>query len=152
ANVRATQMAFQHNQKTLELGLRMADSLREGVQVLAEAQADWIKSAAGSRGFFRNMKSLALPEEMGVASVERNTDEQPPEAGPDGMLFGAPGVGVIFKQGVTAVMEWMEKRKTARNTSTTPGLQFRDLFDWNGAAKRGQLDQPSTSTEEPAAP
>ena len=32
-NVRATQMAFQHNQNTLELGLRMAETLRDGVEV-----------------------------------------------------------------------------------------------------------------------
>ena len=29
ANVRSTQLAFQHNQRTLEAGLRMADTLRE---------------------------------------------------------------------------------------------------------------------------
>ena len=37
ANVRAMQAAFQHNQRTLEIGLRMTDSLRDGVRVLAEA-------------------------------------------------------------------------------------------------------------------
>jgi len=35
ANVRATQMAFIHNQRTLETGLRMAETLRDSVQVLA---------------------------------------------------------------------------------------------------------------------
>ena len=48
ANVRSTQLAFQHNQRTLEAGLRMADTLREGIQSLAETQADWIKSFIGS--------------------------------------------------------------------------------------------------------
>ena len=61
ANVRATQLAFLHNQKTLELALRTAETLRDGVHVLAEAQADWIKSMASSKGFFRNTPPLALP-------------------------------------------------------------------------------------------
>jgi hypothetical protein len=41
ANVRATQLVFQHNQRTLEAGLRMADTLREGIQTLADTQA-WL--------------------------------------------------------------------------------------------------------------
>lgn len=40
ANVRSTQLAFQHNQRTLEASLRMADTLRDGIQTLAETQAD----------------------------------------------------------------------------------------------------------------
>ncbi|HEX8114709.1 MAG TPA: hypothetical protein VF516_43565 [Kofleriaceae bacterium] len=54
ANVRATQMAFIHNQRTLEIGLRMAETLRDSVQLLASSQADWIKSISSARGFFRN--------------------------------------------------------------------------------------------------
>ena len=49
ANVRATQMAFLHNQRTLELGLRMAETLRDGVQILASSQAEWIKSMSPRR-------------------------------------------------------------------------------------------------------
>lgn len=54
ANIRATQMAYQHNQRTLELGLQMADTLRQGVQVLVEAQAEVMRSMSSARGFFRN--------------------------------------------------------------------------------------------------
>ncbi len=48
------QLSFQHNQRTLELGLQMADTLRAGVQVLAETQADCMKALVGSRHWFRN--------------------------------------------------------------------------------------------------
>src|SRR5690349_20362781 len=74
ANVRATQMAFLHNQKTLELGLRMAETLRDGVRVMAESQSDWIKSLAGARGFFRNMRALPAPE-----TAPSPEDEKPVE-------------------------------------------------------------------------
>jgi hypothetical protein len=60
ANVRATQMAFIHNQRTLETGLRMAETLRDSVQVLATSQADWIKSVSSARGFFRNAAGQQL--------------------------------------------------------------------------------------------
>src|SRR5688572_1942436 len=81
ANVRATQMAFLHNQKTLEIGLRMAETLRDGVQVLASSQADWIKSMASARGFFRNAGQPLAPIEVKHLTVttggsgEENDDD-----------------------------------------------------------------------------
>ncbi|MGH9884617.1 MAG: hypothetical protein ACREBE_03760, partial [bacterium] len=69
ANVRATQMAFIHNQRTLELGLRMAETLRDGVQVLASSQADWIKSVSSARGFFRNTAQPLAPVEVKQLTV-----------------------------------------------------------------------------------
>lgn len=69
ANVRSTQLAFLHNQRTLEAGLRMADTLREGTQALAKTQADWIKSLVTSRGFgFRNS---AMPQLTAIPAPPR---------------------------------------------------------------------------------
>lgn len=48
ANVRAMQLSFHHNERTLETSLRVVDSLRDGVRVLADAQAEWIKSLASN--------------------------------------------------------------------------------------------------------
>jgi hypothetical protein len=75
ANVRATQMAFAHNQRTLELGLRMAETLRDSVQVLASAQADWIKSVSSARGFFRNAGQALAPVEVKQLTVHTGGDE-----------------------------------------------------------------------------
>jgi hypothetical protein len=69
ANVRATQMAFIHNQRTLEIGLRMAETLRDSVQVLAGSQADWIKSISSARGFFRNAGQPLAPVEVKQLTV-----------------------------------------------------------------------------------
>lgn len=69
ANVRATQMAFIHNQRTLEIGLRMAETLRDSVQVLATSQADWIKSISSARGFFRNAGQPLAPVEVKQLTV-----------------------------------------------------------------------------------
>lgn len=148
ANVRATQLAFQHNQKTLELGLRVAETLREGVQALAEAQADWIKSASGSRGFYRNMKHFPPSEDVAPAN-DRDDRDEPAPVTPDWVTMAIPAVGVIVQQGVTAVMEWMDRRKTSNSNAPASGMKLRDLFDWNSAAKRGQLSQSTTEAERP---
>jgi len=84
ANVRAMQMAFIHNQRTLEIGLRMAETLRDGVQVLANAQADWIKSVSSARGFFRNAGPLPAPVEVKQLTVNTGGGEVDNNGGDDG--------------------------------------------------------------------
>jgi hypothetical protein len=79
ANVRATQMAFLHNQRTLELGLRMAETLRDSVQVLASAQSDWIKSVSSARGFFRNTAQPLPPVEVKQLTVQTGGDDDDDE-------------------------------------------------------------------------
>lgn len=83
ANVRATQMAFIHNQRTLELGLRMAETLRDSVQVLAGSQADWIKSISSARGFFRNAGQPLAPVEVKQLTVTtgRGDDDDEDDSG-----------------------------------------------------------------------
>lgn len=84
AQVRATQMAFIHNQRTLELGLRMAETLRDGVQVLANAQADWIKSISSARGFFRNPAQPLAPVEVKQLTVTTGGDDTDDDGGDEG--------------------------------------------------------------------
>jgi hypothetical protein len=67
--VRSTQLAFQHNERTLEMGLRMAETLRDGVQALASSQADWIKSLASARGFFRGSPGSLPPVKVKQLTV-----------------------------------------------------------------------------------
>jgi hypothetical protein len=80
ANVRATQMAFQHNERTLAASLRMADTLRDGIRDLATAQAGWINTLASARGFFRNTAPMAaLPAPAQPANDESQDDESDDE-------------------------------------------------------------------------
>jgi hypothetical protein len=79
ANVRATQMAFIHNQRTLETGLRMAETLRDTVQVLASSQADWIKSISSARGFFRNAAQPMPPVEVKQLTVNNGNNGEADE-------------------------------------------------------------------------
>jgi len=81
ANVRATQMAFIHNQRTLEIGLRMAETLRDSVQVLAGSQADWIKSISSARGFFRNTGQPLAPVEVKQLTVTTGDDDDDDDDG-----------------------------------------------------------------------
>jgi hypothetical protein len=93
ANVRATQMAFIHNQRTLETGLRMAETLRDSVQVLASSQADWIKSISAARGFFRNTGQAMAPVEVKHLTVKTGggNDEDDDEDDDDGDQYADDG-------------------------------------------------------------
>lgn len=96
ANVRATQMAFIHNQRTLEIGLRMAETLRDSVQVLATSQADWIKSISSARGFFRNAGQPLAPVEVKQLTVTTGSgddDENDDAVTDDGHGGGGGGEG-----------------------------------------------------------
>lgn len=96
ANVRATQMAFIHNQRTLEIGLRMAETLRDSVQVLATSQADWIKSISSARGFFRNAGQPLAPVEVKQLTVRTGSgddDENDDAVTDDGHDGGDGGDG-----------------------------------------------------------
>ena len=95
ANVRATQMAFIHNQRTLEIGLRMAETLRDSVQVLATSQADWIKSISSARGFFRNAGQPLAPVEVKQLTVTTGSgdDDENDDAVTDDGHDGGGGEG-----------------------------------------------------------
>lgn len=138
ANVRSTQLAFQHNQRTLEAGLRMADTLREGIQSLAETQADWIKSFIGSRAFLRNSgppQLAALPE--APAQEPEVEEEEAPASGTDRAM--ELGLAVV-----TLINSFMG-RFPAGGPPKQGGSKFdvKSLFDWRHAAKQGDAARSS---------
>jgi hypothetical protein len=149
ANVRSTQLAFQHNQRTLEAGLRMADTLREGIQSLAETQADWIKSFIGSRAFLRNSAApqfTALPEPTPADSEEDYEEEEDvPVSGTDRAM--ELGLAVV-----TLINNFMSQFKGsgAAPKQGAAKLDVRSLFDWQHAAQQGEAARSSVATVENA--
>lgn len=140
ANIRATQLAFQHTQRTLELGLRAAETLREGVQVLVEAQADVMKSMSSARGFFRNAApppQLPPPEpprreaDPKDESDDEDDEQEPPApAQPAWMEAVVPLVVMVTQQIVTMVMSMKS------GNSDGGGFKLKDMLDWSQPAKR----------------
>jgi hypothetical protein len=137
ANVRSTQMAFVHNQKTLELGMRMAETLRDSVRAMADSQADWIKSMASARGFFRNAPLPQLPpppteEKTDDDDEDDESDDLPPPA-PSWVEAVTPIVTVVTQQIIQAVMGFAQKPK---NDETK--FEIGDAFDWRRAAAKAE--------------
>ncbi|MEJ7599239.1 MAG: hypothetical protein WKG01_15140 [Kofleriaceae bacterium] len=148
ANVRSTQMAFQHNAKTLEFGLRMAETLRDGVKVLADAQADWLKGLASSKGFFRHAAAPMLPapgaanDDQEEEQVEDVETEQPPSL----LKQFEPMIAAVVTQVITSLM--------SGSSSGSGGLKetLKDALDWQKAAAKGKaerevIDVPSVTPE-----
>jgi len=147
ANIRATQLAFQHNERTLTASLRMADTLREGVHVLAESQAEWIKSVAGSRGFFRN----AAPAPQLVAAL---ASEAPEDDEDDDEPFERPKDERLIEFGMAAMTLVNNLIETFRGGSKTTGpttsvggqstgFDLRSLLDWRKAAPQSEVSETS---------
>ena len=139
ANVRSTQLAFQHNQRTLEAGLRMADTLREGIQSLAETQADWIKSFIGSRAFLRNSgppQLAALPEAT-APEAEVEVEDEFPASGTDRAM--ELGLAVV-----TLINNFMG-RFPAGGAPKQGGAKFdlKSVFNWRHAAEQGAAARSS---------
>ncbi len=181
ANVRATQMAFLHNQRTLEIGLRMAETLRDSVQVLASAQADWIKSVSSARGFFRSTTQPLPPVEVkqltvhtnGEADDEDDSDEDDGDEAHHDMAsratdasahWSAPFVPLIHsvvQQVGPAVMAWAAKQQAGGSTGASgheggsdaqrPGWEMRDLVDWRYAHQKQAAYREKQAAEKQAA-
>lgn len=136
ANVRATQLAFSHNERTLTASLRMADTLRDGLRDLANAQASWITAIASARGFFRNA-SPALPMPVAqITSEDGETDEQEEEpARSDWVEMAQPLVATITESVVKAFMN-----RGAKNDGTAQDFELRDALDWRRAAKKAEAN------------
>jgi hypothetical protein len=148
ANVRSTQLAFQHNQRTLEAGLRIADTLREGIQSLAETQADWIKSLVASRGFFRNGAMPQLAALPAPAQPEEETDDETEDAPMSG-TDRAMELGLAV---VTLINNFMSSRATTGSAPKQSGTKFdvKSLFDWRHASKQGEEARASLGPAESA--
>jgi hypothetical protein len=119
ANVRATQMAFLHNQRTLELGLRMAETLRDGVRVMAESQADWIKSLSSAKGFFRNARPMMLPETTTTQDEMPDQEREEPEVEEHWVDKLMPHVVPLVQVAVPLLAE----RLTTSTPTATPWLR-----------------------------
>lgn len=135
ANVRATQLAFSHNERTLTASLRMADTLRDGLRDLANAQASWITAIASARGFFRNAPALPMP--ISQASIdghsEDDSDDEGEPARPDWVEMAQPLVATITDSVVKAIMN-----RGAKNDGNAQGFELRDALDWRRAAKKAE--------------
>jgi hypothetical protein len=138
ANVRATQMAFLHNQKTLEMGLRMAETLRDGVRVMAESQADWIKAMAGARGFFRNAAPPQLPPPPAPPAndddEEDDDDDDEPAPPPTWVDQVAPMIGPLVNSLVQSFMNRPKDAPSGRAPKVK--LEAADVLDWRRIAAK----------------
>lgn len=133
ANVRATQLAFSHNERTLTASLRMADTLRDGLRDLANAQASWITAIASARGFFRNA-SPALPMPTApLSSDDEGEAEDDEPAQPAWVEMAQPLVATITESVVKAIMN-----RGAKNDGQ--GFELRDALDWRRAAKKAEAN------------
>ncbi len=162
ANVRSTQLAFQHHERTLTASLRMAETLRDGVQVLADANADILKSFASARGFLRNAaapQQLALPPPKASESDD-DDDVDEDEAPPQDDRLMAFGLAAM-----TLVNNLMETFKGAKTTAEAPGthgqekpaFDFMKYLDWRRAAPKPSVEparamQPKIDANEPIPP
>jgi hypothetical protein len=143
ANVRATQMAFIHNQRTLETGLRMAETLRDSVQVLATSQADWIKSVSSSRGFFRNAAPPMAPVEVKQLTVNTGRGEDDgdddDEDGGDEHADGGPSDQGDGGGGGGATPHWSEQFMPLIQhviTQVMPAINAWSARQWGDAVAR----------------
>ena len=133
ANVRATQLAFTHNERTLSASLRMADTLRDGLRDLANAQASWITAIASARGFFRNA-ATALPMPVAQESTEDEEADDDEPAPPSWVEMAQPLVATITDSVVKAIMN-----RGTKNDGTKQGFDIRDALDWRRAAKKAEV-------------
>lgn len=139
ANVRATQLAFTHNERTLTASLRMADTLRDGLRDLANAQASWITAIASARGFFRNASpALAMPLAQTSSDEEADEDEDVPGR-PDWVEMAQPLVATITESVVKAIVSRGAKNDGAKNDGGH-GFELRDALDWRRAAKKAEAN------------
>jgi hypothetical protein len=179
ANVRATQMAFVHNERTLAIGMRMAETLREGVQTLTEAQSEWIKAIASTRGFFRNTPPLQLapPAEPSSKRDDEDEDEDKDKGkadeAPQAPTAAAPADWLALVPTLAPLAEKLLEMLTGllKKPGATPGpklaadpdakldpdekLDMADFLDWRRAyrkSKAGRAEaQRAAAAEEPTA-
>lgn len=164
ANIRATQMAYQHNQRTLELGLQMADTLRQGVQVLVEAQAEVMKSMSSARGFFRNAAPPVMltapppPPEPARRRSEREDESDEEDEEEEEYDEPAPQQSAWMEnlQPVIATVaaEIMKALLGSKGSggSGGGGLKLQELLDWRRAALGAGAEAGGKSDDAPPAP
>jgi hypothetical protein len=162
ANVRATQLAFAHNERTLTASLRMADTLRDGIRDLASAQATWINTLASARGFFRNAPPPLPPAPTDDEEDEDEDDDTEDLEGktlPTWIDNIKPLVDTAATSATNAVMDWSMKAGSKLSSLLKPnaaaapssvdaeagaqgeraqGFEVGDLLDLRRAANKGK--------------
>lgn len=161
ANIRAMSASFQHNERTLAVGMRMAETLRDGVRVLADAQAEWIKSLTGAKGYLRNAAiapPMALPPAPMPPSNDHDDDDGDDESDDDDddrPPFWADSLAQTASQVVPPLVVYFTRRNAAPAASpsngagsgTPPAAQssaggvmdfLRDTLDLRRAAAKGK--------------
>lgn len=130
----------------------MAETLRDGVRVLADANADMLKSVASARGFLRNAQPLALPLPATVnpANDEQDDEEADDEEPEDDTLKA------FALEAMTLANNLIDTFKKSKSTPAgsadgngraKPGFDLKSIFDWRRAKP-----QPSPVTENSGAP
>ena len=175
ANVRATQLAFAHNERTLMASLRMADTLRDGIRDLASAQASWINALASARGFFRNAQPIVqasppakVSEEEGDGQGEEEDEEYEEEANTAAtniydvlMPFAEHAAPMLpmLAGNVLAPKQADDATPPAAPTTAEAELaskpfEARELIDLNYAAEKGRAKRAAKAraTQPPAPP
>ena len=153
ANVRATQMAFQHNERTLAASLRMADTLRDGIRDLATAQAGWINTLASARGFFRNAGVAALPPARTTLETDDEEEDDDGEvempAGGDWKAMLEPLVGIAVERAVTTFMGMKAKAPPSSSSVeiVRPPLTLAGVLDWRKVEPKHE--RPVSEATEP---
>jgi hypothetical protein len=173
AHIRAMSASFQHNERTLTAALRATDSLREGVRVLADAQADWIKSIAGAKGYLRNAAAAAPPAHLPapppsvqVAPDEDDEDDEEDEEEDEPPFWGDSLAKTASEVVPPLVMYFMQKKSSdaAGASGAAPaesggggGIMdmVGDALNWTRAhekakAKRAKDASPAAASEAPA--
>jgi hypothetical protein len=174
ANIRAMSASFQHNERQLVTSQRMAETLREGVRVLADAQADWIKSLTSAKGYLRNAGSTTVvaAQPKSDADEDDTTEHEEEEEYVEEEYveekhwmdkFGEQLVPVM-----PMIMAWVGQKlapsagPAAPTATSAPsegeGLmgKIRNVVDWRraaeiGAAKRAKNAAPEAPTNGAAA-
>jgi hypothetical protein len=173
ANVRATQLAFAHNERTLMASLRMADTLRDGIRDLASAQASWINSLASARGFFRNAQPTVVSVAPAKDSEGDEEDDRDDEEGEEEVNTAATNIydvlmpfaeqaapmlpvlaGGVF--GAKPATEGVVAQPVAQNAEAelaAKPFEVRELIDLNYAAEKGRAKKAAKAraAQSPAA-
>ena len=164
ANIRAMTASFQHNERTLSTSLRMAETLRDGVRVLADAQADWIKSIAGAKGYLRNAAAAPppqLPPPMlpppPEDEIEEDDDEEDEDVPPPWQDSIAKTVSEVVPP--LAMMFMQHKAASGSEPAGEPKPSFGErvmdtlsgAIDWRKAAAQGARGKDASADARPAA-
>ncbi len=132
----------------------MAETLRDGVQVLADAQADILKSVASSRGFLRNAQpaTLALPPPKPANPDDDDEDDEDDaenEVSSDDkneklMAFGMAAMTLVSN--LVETFRGGQRTTTGQPAPATKasGFDFASLLDWRRAAPQPAATTPTS--------